>query len=483
MVFDIEKSLQRLELDGTVDWIGLREVQQNSQLVGLRDGKTDANALAFDHGLMVEVLVDGHHGYAATNQLNDQGVLQAFETASRQASASTKWACYRFDESVRPKVVGEYTSTCKTPVDLLSLADQIDLLVEASAALKVSDRIVQTRAQLQSIDSKQNFVSSNGSRVHQHTLILNTDFRATAREGSLTQTRSDNGYYARSYQDGKELADHDALMRRLRRIGMQADELLDAEDCPEQNTTLVLAPDQMMLQIHESIGHPLEIDRILGDERNYAGSSFVKLHDFGQLQYGSPLMNVTFDPTVDGEIASYAFDDTGNPASRQYLIKNGQLQRGLGSLESEARSGVAGVANARACSWNRPPIDRMANLNLEPGNSSFDDIIGSIESGVYMQSNRSWSIDDYRNKFQFGCEYGQKIEQGKLTGTVRNPNYRGITDKFWNNLSMVGNEDSYAIFGTPYCGKGEPNQVIRVGHASPVCAFDNVEVFGAGDDS
>lgn len=243
-------------------------------------------------------------------------------------------------------------------------------------------------------------------------------------------------------------------------------------------TNLVLAPDQMLLQIHESIGHPLELDRILGDERNYAGGSFVKLSDFGSLQYGSPLLNVTFDPDRVGEFASYGFDDLGVPARKEYLIKEGKLVRGLGSVESQARSGVQGVANARACSWNRPPIDRMANINLEAGKASLQEIVSQIEYGVYMEANRSWSIDDYRNKFQFGCEYGKLIENGKFTKTVRNPNYRGMTIPFWHSLRAVGSPETVEMYGSPFCGKGEPNQAIRVGHASPVCWFTDVEVFG-----
>jgi predicted Zn-dependent protease len=233
----------------------------------------------------------------------------------------------------------------------------------------------------------------------------------------------------------------------------------------------------MLLQIHESVGHPLEIDRILGDERNYAGSSFVKLSDFGNLIYGSDLMNISFDPTVNGEYASYGFDDVGMPATKEFVIKDGLLLRGLGSYESQERSQVLGVASARACSWNRPAIDRMSNLNLESGDSSFDDIIKGIEHGIYMQSNRSWSIDDYRNKFQFGCEYAQLIEDGMLTKTLRNPNYRGITNQFWRSLSKVGDRSTSEFYGSPFCGKGEPNQTIRVGHASPACLFENIEVF------
>jgi predicted Zn-dependent protease len=238
---------------------------------------------------------------------------------------------------------------------------------------------------------------------------------------------------------------------------------------------VLIAPDQMMLQIHESIGHPLEIDRILGDERNYAGWSFVKLDDIGTLQYGSDLMNVTFDPDVKSEYASYAFDDGGTPAKREFLIKDGKLVRGLGGSESQLRSQKPGVANFRSASWNRAPIDRMANINLESGSSKLEDMIASVEKGLFVKTNRSWSIDDYRNKFQFGCEYGQLID-GRLTKIVKNPSDRGTTLNFWRNLKMVGNKTE--IYGTPFCGKGEPSQVIRVGHASPYCLFDGIEVFG-----
>jgi len=242
--------------------------------------------------------------------------------------------------------------------------------------------------------------------------------------------------------------------------------------------SLLLAPDQMLLQIHESIGHPLELDRILGDERNYAGTSFVTLDMFGSYRYGSDLLNITFDPERSEQFASYRFDDDGLPAQREFIIRNGILERPLGGVTSQARAAMSGVSNSRANGWNRPPIDRMANLNLEPGESTFDELVAGIENGVFMRSNCSWSIDDSRNKFQFGCEWGQLIENGKLTTVVKKPNYRGVSATFWRSLSGVGNADTFEVMGTPYCGKGEPNQVIRVGHASPTCLFDNVDVFG-----
>jgi predicted Zn-dependent protease len=254
--------------------------------------------------------------------------------------------------------------------------------------------------------------------------------------------------------------------------------LLAAPNCPSGAMDLLLDPDQMMLQIHESIGHPIELDRILGDERNYAGTSFVTLDMFGHYRYGSELLNVTFDPSNANHFASYQYDDDGRLAERQFIIRDGILKRPLGGTTSQARAGVAGVANSRASSWNRPPIDRMANLNLEPGDQTLNGLISQVENGVYMRSNCSWSIDDSRNKFQFGCEWGQRIENGELKELVKKPNYRGISATFWRNLKAVGDRSTYGEFGSPFCGKGEPNQIIRVGHASPACLFRDVEVFG-----
>jgi predicted Zn-dependent protease len=241
---------------------------------------------------------------------------------------------------------------------------------------------------------------------------------------------------------------------------------------------VLLAPDQMVLQIHESIGHPLELDRILGDERNFAGTSFVTPDMFGTYRYGSEHLNITFDPTRPEELASYAYDDEGTPAEKTWLIRDGVLERPLGGAISQSRAGLPGVANSRAASWNRPPIDRMANLNLEPGTATFAALVEGIEHGVLLETNASWSIDDSRNKFQFGCERGTIIENGALRHVVKNPNYRGISAEFWRSLARVGNADTVRVLGTPFCGKGEPSQTIRVGHASPACVFTNVDVFG-----
>jgi predicted Zn-dependent protease len=298
---------------------------------------------------------------------------------------------------------------------------------------------------------------------------------ATAKVGSIIQTRT-NGFPVG--QGGDEFFEADRLKEQAKQVAQEAIDLAQAEECPTGKFDLLLMPDQLYLQVHESIGHPLELDRILGDERNYAGWSFIKPEDFGRLQYGSKLLNVTFDPFASGALASYHYDDAGAPAKREYLIQDGILKRGLGGLESQMRSKIPGVSSMRATSWNRAPIDRMANVNIEPGPASLEEMISSTDRGILMKTNRSWSIDDYRRKFQFGCEYARLIENGKLSKIVKNPNYRGVTTPFWQGLKMVGDQSTCENFGSFYCGKGEPNQIIRVGHATPACLFTDVEVFG-----
>ncbi len=298
---------------------------------------------------------------------------------------------------------------------------------------------------------------------------------ATRRRGRCTS------YRGICQQGGDEVLQRFAVAGAMRRLAEEALELLAAPNCPAATMDVLLMPDQMVLQIHESIGHPLELDRILGDERNFAGTSFVTLDMFGSYRYGSELLNVSFDPTPAEELGKLRLRRRRHAApKRVHLIRNGILERPLGGALSQQRAGLPGTANARADGWNRPPIDRMANLNVEPGATPLAEMIAGIERGVLMETNRSWSIDDSRNKFQFGCERGRLIENGKLGSVVREEPQlpRRISATFWRSLEAVGDQDTRQVLGTPNCGKGEPSQMIRVGHASPACVFRDVAVFG-----
>ncbi len=468
--FNIASAIQRHRQDA--DWVGIKWISEKTTFRVVRNDKPEQNQSIYDRGLRVEVLIDGHFGYASTADFTPQGVEKAFQKAVHQTRQWAKYKLYPFTREQRPLTKGSYRSQIQKTLDSLSVKEITDILRDCTMTMNTSESLVNRLARAMIIETQIHAVSSDGGEQLQDFSMVNLELQAVARSGSENQTRT------ASFQNqiGAEVFLRHRLLPICESVGRQAVELLSAENCPTEKLKLMLAPDQMMLQIHESIGHPLELDRILGDERNYAGWSFIQVEDFGKLQYGSPLMNVTFDPTRFSELASYGFDDSGARATKEHLIKDGILVRALGSIESQARSGILGVANFRSSSWNRPPIDRMANINLEPGKTNIKDMIEGLDRGILMHSNRSWSIDDYRNKFQFGCEYAQLIEDGKVKKILKNPNYRGKTLEFWNNLISVGNE--FETYGSPYCGKGEPSQVIRVGHSSPYCLFKDIDVFG-----
>ncbi len=471
----LEERLQRA-LPADVTYASVRLWDERGESLAVERNVLRPLSTNFDVGVMFSVWNDGGLGYGATNDLSDAGLASAVASARRWAAATAGIGVVAEPPFGHP--VGSYESPVTTPILADDLSDRIDLLMAQSQRMAGDDRLVDWSASLGHRHVDTLLLTSGGGRVEQQFRFIYPGLRATANEGTNTQSRT-FGRNAYCGQGGLELLDNYGFGDAAERIAREAVELLDAPNCPTGTMDVLLAPDQMILQIHESIGHPLELDRILGDERNYAGTSFVTPDMFGSFQYGSEKLNVTFDPTVPGQLASYGFDDDGTPAEKQHLIRDGVLVRPLGGSTSAQRAGMDGVATSRACSWNRPPIDRMANLNIEAGESSFDELVGSIERGVYLQTNNSWSIDDSRNKFQFSCEYGTLIEDGELTTTVRNPSYRGVSQSFWRSLDGVGDASTFTVMGTPNCGKGELNQMVGTGHASPPCLFRDVEVFGA----
>ncbi len=467
----------RAALPSEIDFCSLRYTEETIETITFRKGILQPLSESSDAGVMVIVHHDGGLGYAASVDTSVSGIKRTIEKAKDWACRSKNNMLFSTKSFAMQHPKGSYKTQVQTSWTSLGIPEKLDMLQNVEKRLALDPKIVDTSASIMSIRNTTTYLTSGGGEVVQELEMLAPDMRAVANVGTETQIRS-FGSRGMSQQGGAEILDRVGFFQAPEQIATEALQLLDAPDCPSWSMDLLLCADQMMLQIHESIGHPLEIDRILGDERNYAGTSFVTLDMFGSYQYGSPLLNVTFDPTLAHEFASYLYDDHGTKAEKRFLIKDGLLVAGLGGAISQVRAQIPGVANSRSSSWNRPPIDRMANLNVEPGEQSMSELIGSIERGVLMRTNTSWSIDDSRNKFQFGCEFGQYIEDGQVKHTVKNPNYRGISATFWRNLRALGDRSTFEVLGTPYCGKGEPNQIIRVGHASPACIFSNVEVFG-----
>lgn len=460
----------------------LRLVETRRLRVRVRRGV--AEPIVNDHalGCMVTVVEGEGQGYAATSNLSEAGLETALDAARERARVSAARPLLDFSRAAPPRerstVDRRPPGGAPGPAECLALATEASRRLSAAARSEsAADRIVDWSAAIEAAECSSLLLSSAGARIEQAYCYINPALSAVASDGHQSQSRSHgDGHMAR--QGGLEQLDAVGFEDQSARVVSEALALLAAPECPHARTDLLLMPEQMILQLHESIGHPLELDRILGDERNYAGGSFVTPDMIGSYQYGAPCLNVTFDPEVPHELARFAYDDEGTPATRLALIREGRLVGAIGGALSAFRAGVPAAASARASGWNRPPIDRMGNINLDPGEHDLSSLIAGIERGVLMDTNRSWSIDHQRNKFQFGCELGRLIENGELKGLVRNPGYRGLSASFWRSLDGVGNAGTAKVLGTLNCGKGEPNQLMQVGHVAPACVFRNVEVFG-----
>jgi predicted Zn-dependent protease len=466
--------------------LSVRWQRSQGEAFGLSTKLQEPLALWQDQGLMLTAYVAGGVGYCATAELSAEAIEAALRLAISRARLVASSGL--LGEAQLPLPEAELSESSKfldQVQPMLPRAALINLLIQESEAAHAHASVVASEFKI-SLQQSHHRHWLDGVLINEfETQFVEPHAQVTVAIGGDAQTRTLAGRYnGYCQQGGFEVIERSGLLGCGERLALQATQLAAAENCPSGKFDLLLMPDQMMLQIHESIGHPLELDRILGDERNFAGTSFVGPEMFGHYQYGSPLLNVSFDPdTYPHQLASYAKDDEGFASNKTLLIEKGILKRPLGSALSVARAqahGVMleGVSNARAIGWHRPTIDRMANLNVEPGDSTLEEMIADVEFGVMMRTNVSWSIDDSRNKFQFGCEWGQVIRQGQLAEVVKNPGYRGISAEFWRSLRAVGNESTHEVMGTPFCGKGEPGQVIRVGHASPACLFSGIEVFG-----
>lgn len=468
----------RENLPANLEFASIRIHQEEAQYLKVRRNNLESPKLSTSLGYMVTVIENGSFGYAASPDTSAKGIARAISRAREFVRACQGKYIIDYSSFAKAHPKGEFFSPVTIPWESTPLSSKIDLLKTLSNNLKIHSLIADWETYLWRDKSTRLYVTSGGGEVLQVADRIIPSISVTAANTIEAETRTWRGL-ASVQQKGLEYLAEIDFWGRGTEVAEEAIALLQAPITPNERRDLLLYPDQMILQIHESIGHPLELDRILGDERNYAGTSFVSLDMIGHYKYGSPLLNVTFDPTRDYQAASSTFDDDGTPTNREYIIKEGILKRPLGGTISQLRAGgIPGVACSRADSWRRPPIDRMANLNLEPGTSSLASMIASVEKGILMKTNRSWSIDDSRRKFQFGCEFGQIIENGTLKHLVKKPNYRGISSDFWRNLTAVGDQNTFEVMGTPYCGKGEPNQGIFVGHASPSCLFHDIEVFG-----
>jgi TldD protein len=451
-----------------------RVVLRRNQTVATRNQRVDRLDDTETEGLGVRVLVGGAWGFACDRRLTTDGA----QAAAAKACAFAKAAPGSHNRELAPvePAHGEFRTAVEQDPFAISLAEKVEHCLRAERALEHKDVKV-TAAFVRAQREHKIFVSSEGAAIEQDLYECGGGIDAMATGDGLTQIRSHpSAHGGSSAQAGWEYVESLAFEREAPRVAEQAAALLRADPCPSQVTTVVIDAEQMELQVHESVGHPTELDRVYGTEAAYAGTSFLKPEDLGSLRYGSQQMNITADPTTPGGLGTFGFDDEGVPAERQPVVAEGVLHGFLTSRETAARIGQGTGGSMRADSWSRMPLVRMTNLHLEPGEGSLDDLIAGVDDGIFLQTNKSWSIDDKRLNFQFGTQVAWEIKQGKLGRMLRDATYTGQTPVFWGSLDAVAGPDEWRLHGLTNCGKGQPGQHAHVSHGTSPARFRNVQV-------
>ena len=463
----------------------VRVVAQRSRALTTKNGKVGSASDAESVGMSVRVIADGAWGFAASSELGRGAVEQTAARAVEIARASARVKQDNIRLAPEKSVVTEWSTPYKIDPFSVSVEQNIELLLKIDSELLSVSGITLAETNLNFNREEQWFVSSEGTDIHQTKLSTGAGYAAYAFSGNEIQKRSYPNSYGGQWQNkGYELIEELKLVENARRIAEEAVALHKADQCPEGKFDIILDSSQLGLQIHESVGHPIELDRVLGMEANFAGTSFLTLDKLRTLRYGSDLVNVVADARQEHGpgLGTFGFDDEGVPAQCTPIITNGLFTGYLSSRETahtigEKRSG----GTLRAEGWNRLPMIRMTNISLLPGEKplSLEQLIASTDHGVLMQTNRSWSIDDKRYNFQFGCEIGWEIKNGKRARMVKNPSYSGITTEFWNSLDAICSRDEWTLWGTPNCGKGQPQQVMGTGHGAAPSRFRSVKVGSA----
>lgn len=472
----ISACLDAAELAGAT-YADVRVVNTTVEQLSVRTGRVDAIETSASFGFGVRVIADGAWGFASCS---DVTALNAIAVA-REAVAVAKASALVPGAPVRLADAGVHddgwSGPCGVDPATVSLETKLETLFAADELLRAEDAVRVSKAHMGFRRVHKYFGSSAGSFIEQSHVETGAGIVAYAvGDGEVLPRSYPNSHGGAWAQGGWELVEAMDLVGNAPRVAEQAAALLAAKECPSTTTTIVVDGSQMALQVHESIGHPAELDRVLGDEAAFAGTSFLALDDLGALRYGSEHVTVTADATIPGALASFGYDDEGVPAQRDVLIDRGLLAGFLTSRESALSIGRTSNGCMRADGWNRIPLVRMTTVSLEPGEWSFDELIADTEDGLYLETNNSWSIDDRRLNFQFATEIGWEIKGGRLGAMVKNPNYTGITPQFWGACDAVCGRDHWRVWGLPNCGKGEPMQIAHVAHGAAPARFRDVQV-------
>src|SRR5215470_10137154 len=475
------KHVCKWALDGAMSrggsYADVRVIAQRNRALTTKNGKVGSASDAESVGMNVRVIADGAWGFAASAELGRAAVEATAARAVEIARASARVKREDVRLALEKPAEGEWSTPYKIDPFTTSVEQNIELLLKIDAELRSVAGITLAEANLNFSREEQWFASSEGADIHQTKLSTGAGYAAYSFAVGEIQKRSYPNSFGGQWQNkGYELIGELELMENARRIAEEAVALHRADQCPEGTFDVILDSSQLGLQIHESVGHPIELDRVLGMKANFAGTSFLTLEKLRTLRYGSDLVNVVADARQEHGpgLGTFAYDEEGVAAQCTPIISNGLFTGYLSSRETahtigQNRSG----GTLRAENWNRLPIIRMTNISIQPGDKPLtpEQLIAATDHGIYMETNRSWSIDDKRYNFQFGTEIGWEIKNGKRTRMLKNPSYSGITTDFWNSMDAICSRDEWTLWGTPNCGKGQPQQVVGTGHGASPARF------------
>ena len=462
-----------------------RVVDDRNRALTTKNGKVGSASVSESLGIGIRVVVDGAWGFSASDDLGREAVEATAARAVEIAKASARAKKDAVRLAPEKPGVAEWTTPYRIDPFATSVEQNIALLLKIDAELRSVAGVTLAETNMNFRREESWFLSSEGADIHQTKYSSGAGYAALAFAGSDIQKRSYPTSFGGQWQNkGYELIEELKLVENARRIGEEAVALHKADKCPEGPLTLILDGAQLGLQIHESVGHPIELDRVLGMEANFAGTSFLTLDKLRKLRYGSDLVNVVADARQEHGpgLGTFAYDDEGVPAQCTPIITKGLFTGYLSSRDTAHTIGLdRSGGTLRAESWNRLPIIRMTNISILPGEKplTLEQLIADTDHGIFMETNRSWSIDDKRYNFQFGCELGWEIKNGKKTRMLKNPSYSGITTEFWNSMDAICSRDEWTLWGTPNCGKGQPQQVMGTGHGASPARFRNIKVGSA----
>ena len=461
-----------------VDYADVRYEHLLHESLVVEQGRVSSISLSESAGVGIRVLVKGSWGFAGTPHLTTASLTRAATQAIELARSAGLLNRQSRPLAPAEPVAARHTSRFSIDPFDVPLSKKLDYLLWANTALLGPDAVKQATAHMDFYKRRKLFCSTEGSQIEQLVIESGAGLDVVVQNGGEVQTRSfPNSHHGALAQAGFEYVKQLDLVKGAAAARDEALQLLRAKPPRAGETIVILDPTQVVMQLHESCGHPVELDRALGQELSYAGGSFLTPEHLGRFRYGSPHVTIVADATIPGGVGSFGFDDEGAPAQRVPIVRGGEFVGYLSSRESAARIGLHASGGAmRAESWNVPPLVRMTNVNLEPGDATLAELCHGIAHGYLLSTNKSWSIDDRRLNFQFTTEIGWEITNGKRGAAVKNPLYTGITPVFWSRCTGVGRREDWQLWGVPNCAKGEPMQLMHVGHGSSYARFDGVTV-------